>query len=61
MRICDSDGGGSHSLAMLFHGGVWVASDVDAEDMTSLGLPRQDGAAVLSADYRLAPETRFPR
>ena len=60
LRIYDPDGDGPHPLVMLFHGGGWVAGDLDAEDTTCRGLSLRVGAVVVSVDYRLAPETRFP-
>ncbi|MDA1279185.1 MAG: alpha/beta hydrolase [Chloroflexi bacterium] len=51
---------GPHSLVMLFHGGGWVVGDLDTEDSTSRGLVNRVNAVVVSVDYRLAPETRFP-
>ena len=60
LRIYEPDGDCIHSLVMLFHGGGWVAGDLDAEDTTCRGLSLRFGAVVVSVDYRLAPETRFP-
>jgi len=51
---------GPHSLIMLFHGGGWVVGDLDAEDSTSRGLVNRVNAVLVSVDYRMAPETRFP-
>ena len=45
---------------MLFHGGGWVVGNLDAEDSTSRGLVNRVNAVLVSVDYRLAPETRFP-
>ena len=45
---------------MLFHGGGWVIGDLDAEDTTARGTWARGNAVVVSVDYRLAPETRFP-
>jgi acetyl esterase len=49
-----------HSLIMLFHGGGWVIGDVDSEDSTSRGLVNRVNAVLVSVDYRMAPEVRFP-
>lgn len=51
---------GPHSLIMLFHGGGWVIGGLDTEDSTSRGLVNRVNAVLVSVDYRLAPETRFP-
>jgi acetyl esterase len=42
------------------HGGGWVVGDIDTHDSTCAQLAEQSGVAVLSIDYRLAPEHRFP-
>ncbi|WP_241566221.1 alpha/beta hydrolase [Prescottella agglutinans] len=43
-----------------FHGGGWVTGDLDYADATCRAIADRTGAAVVSADYRLAPEARFP-
>jgi acetyl esterase len=45
---------------MLFHGGGWVIGDLDNEDSTSRGLVNRVNAVLISVDYRMAPEDRFP-
>ncbi|MBS0474244.1 MAG: chloramphenicol hydrolase [Proteobacteria bacterium] len=47
-------------LVLYFHGGGWVIGDLESHDATCRALARSSGAAVLSVDYRLAPETKFP-
>jgi len=51
---------GPHPLVMLFHGGGWLIGDLDHEDPSSRRICNQLNAVVVSVDYRLAPETRFP-
>ena len=51
---------GPHPLIMLFHGGGWVIGDLDNEDSTSRGLVNRVNAVLISVDYRMAPEDRFP-
>mgnify|MGYP006163810729 FL=1 len=51
---------GPHPLIMLFHGGGWVIGDLDSEDSTSRGLVNRVNAVLISVDYRMAPEVRFP-
>lgn len=47
--------------AVLFaHGGGWVLGTIEAYDPLCRALANRSGAAVLSVDYRLAPETPFP-
>ncbi|MDH6677040.1 acetyl esterase [Rhodococcus sp. LBL1] len=43
-----------------FHGGGWVTGDLDYADATCRTIADRSGAAVVSVDYRLAPEARFP-
>jgi len=45
---------------VFFHGGGWVLCDLDTHDTTARGICRTAGAVVVSVDYRLAPEARFP-
>ncbi|GHB54457.1 hypothetical protein GCM10010331_47590 [Streptomyces xanthochromogenes] len=42
------------------HGGGWVLGGLDLYDRTCRALCRASGAVVVSVDYRLAPEARFP-
>jgi acetyl esterase len=47
--------------ALLYmHGGGWVVGDLDSHDSTCRALAVRTGCLVLSVDYRLAPEHRFP-
>lgn len=54
--------GGSDPLpaAIYFHGGGFVAGDLDTEDLRCVRLAHDSGCTVLSVDYRLAPEHRYP-
>lgn len=45
---------------VFFHGGGWVACSVESHDNICRRLARLSGCAVLSVDYRLAPEAVFP-
>ena len=47
-------------LVVFFHGGGWVICDLDTHDETCRTLANGSGAIVVSVDYRLAPEDRFP-
>jgi len=47
-------------LFVYFHGGGWVISSVESADGTCRYLADTAGVAILSVDYRLAPEHPFP-
>jgi acetyl esterase/lipase len=47
-------------MLLYFHGGGWVVGGIDTHDSVCRFLAAHSGAAVLSAGYRLAPETPFP-
>ncbi|MBC2681087.1 alpha/beta hydrolase fold domain-containing protein [Corynebacterium sp. 4HC-13] len=45
---------------VYFHGGGWVLGSLDSHDSTCRWLCARGDVAVLSVDYRLAPEHAFP-
>ncbi len=45
---------------LFFHGGGWVFGNLDSHDPLCRSLCNGAQCAVLSVDYRLAPESRFP-
>jgi acetyl esterase len=47
-------------VIVYFHGGGWVVGDLDTQDMICRALCHGADAVVLSVDYRLAPEHKFP-
>ncbi|MFW0786508.1 alpha/beta hydrolase [Gordonia sp. CPCC 206044] len=50
----------SSGIVVFFHGGGWVQGDRVSHDNLVRRLALSCGADILSVDYRLAPEHRFP-
>jgi acetyl esterase len=51
---------GPRPMVVFFHGGGWVVCDLDTHDAACRRLALGADAVVVSVDYRLAPEHRFP-
>lgn len=47
-------------LLVYFHGGGWTVGDIDSHDNVCRALARRTPCVVVSVDYRLAPEHKFP-
>lgn len=47
-------------MVLYFHGGGWVIGDLDKYDASARALAKHSEAIVVSADYRRAPEHKFP-
>jgi acetyl esterase len=60
VRIYTPRGRGPHPVLVNFHGGGWVIGDLDTADAVCREMCRLVGCVVVSVDYRLAPEHRFP-
>jgi acetyl esterase/lipase len=45
---------------VFFHGGGWVAGDIETHDRQARWLAIETRAVVVSVDYRRPPEVRFP-
>ena len=60
VRIYTPSGQGPFPVLVWFHGGGWVLGDLDSADATARFLTIGSSSVVVSVDYRLAPETKFP-
>lgn len=60
IRIYTPAGTAPLPLLVFFHGGGWVLGDIESHDGTSRELANKAGCIVVSVDYRLAPEHKFP-
>lgn len=60
VRVYTPQGDGPFPVIVYFHGGGFVVGDLDTQDMITRGLAAGAGSVVVSVDYRLAPEHRFP-
>ncbi|MGE5512788.1 MAG: alpha/beta hydrolase [Bacteroidota bacterium] len=59
-RARASKPGETQPALIYFHGGGWVIGSIDSHDGVCRGLANHAGCTVLSVDYRLAPEHKFP-
>jgi acetyl esterase len=59
-RLYKPEGDGPWPTLVFLHGGGFVIGDLDTHDQTCRRLCRDADIAVLSVDYRLAPEDPFP-
>ena len=60
VRFYTPSGNGPFPVLVFFHGGGWVICDLDTHDNICRSLTNQAGCIVVSVDYRLAPEHKFP-
>jgi acetyl esterase len=54
------DEGGAAPGFVFFHGGGMVAGSIETHDRTAAALADATGCRLISIDYRLAPEHKFP-
>jgi len=52
--------GAAQPALVYFHGGGWVFGDIETHDNLCRSLANVGDCAVISVDYRLAPEHKFP-
>ena len=60
VRVYTPAGTGPLPVVVLFHGGGWVIGDLEVVDRPCRQLADAADAIVVSVDYRLAPEHRYP-
>lgn len=60
VRLYRPDGPEPLPVLVYFHGGGWVVCDLETHDPTCRALANGAGSLVVSVDYRLAPEQRYP-
>ncbi len=60
VRIFSLPDGLLHPVLLFFHGGGWVTGNIDSYDKVCTDMARLTNHVVVSVDYRLAPEHRFP-
>lgn len=61
LRIYTPFGSGPFPLMMFFHGSGFVLCSLDTHDGMCRNLAAGIGCVVVSVDYRLAPEHKFPK
>ena len=59
-RVYTPQGEGPHPVVVFFHGGGWVICSLDTHDNLARAICRDAEAVVVSVDYRMAPENRYP-
>ncbi|HEY0183363.1 MAG TPA: alpha/beta hydrolase [Rhodopila sp.] len=60
LRVYTPLGNGSFPLIVFFHGSGFVLCSLDTHDVMCRNLCAGTGCVVVSVDYRLAPEAKFP-
>src|SRR5207302_3730804 len=60
VRIYTPEGTAPFPVIVYFHGGGWVVGSIADSDAFCRRFAQGTGSVVVSVDYRLAPEHRFP-
>ncbi len=60
IRVYTPKGALPFPVLVFFHGGGWVICDLETHDGVCRALTNAAGCVVVSVDYRLAPEHKFP-
>ncbi|MFP7299330.1 alpha/beta hydrolase [Neobacillus niacini] len=59
-RVYIPEGQGPFPLFIYFHGGGWVLGDIESTDASCRMIANKTDSIVVSVNYRLAPEYKFP-
>lgn len=60
VRIYTPEGSGPFPLFIYYHGGGWVIGDLETADPSCRMIANKTGSVVVSVDYRLSPEYKYP-
>lgn len=60
VRIYTPEGDGPFPILVWYHGGGWVVGDLESADGTARNLCVGSRNIVVSVDYRLSPEAKYP-
>ena len=60
VRIYTPAGEAPYPILVYYHGGGWVIGDLETSDGISRAFANAASCIVVSVDYRLAPEHKFP-
>jgi acetyl esterase len=60
IRVYWPEAGKNLPALIYFHGGGWVIGNIESVDRTCRALANASGCVLISVDYRLAPEHKFP-
>ena len=55
-----TDDAGPLPVCMWFHGGGWIYGSIDSNDANCRELANRAGVIMVSVDYRLSPDHKFP-
>jgi acetyl esterase len=60
LRVYTPLGDGPHPVTLFIHGGGWVICDLESHDPLARDICAGSQSVVVSVDYRMAPEYKFP-
>jgi len=60
IRIYARESGGLRPALVYFHGGGFVIGNIDTHDALCRAIAKESDSIVISVEYRLAPEHKFP-